>query len=154
MNSNNINLRSNVEMMTRFEGDVVNSLYDTFLISWHSKLSSKLPCQTQLSPVKREFIFAHDKEDTVIRDHFTPSSNSEDMMSALQRQLTTNQSQYTAQDRPATSISVNQRLNVQKHIEQTATVSETDSFHPYMFHPAHQPIPMALVNRQPHNLPG
>ncbi|KAL0486455.1 hypothetical protein AKO1_012030 [Acrasis kona] len=45
VNSNNINTRSNVEMMTRFEGKIVNSLYDCFLISWHkSLLPDGLPC--------------------------------------------------------------------------------------------------------------
>jgi phosphatidylserine/phosphatidylglycerophosphate/cardiolipin synthase-like enzyme len=45
VNSNNVNMRSNMELMCHFEGDVVNSLYDTFLISWREPMShSRLPC--------------------------------------------------------------------------------------------------------------
>lgn len=156
VNSNNINLRSNVEMMTRFEGDVVNSLYDTFIISWHTKLPVPLPNMDRPSPASREFIFAHDENESQSRGTFRHSTNpeSQDILSSLQTQLKTNQTSYSNEDHPEESISVNKRLNVQESIEQTATSDEADSFHPYIFHTRHTPVPMALVNRQPHNLPG
>lgn len=141
-------------MMTRFEGDVVNSLYDTFLISWHGKLTVRLPGLDNPSPINRDFVFAHDEKETVIRGSYNHNEPSLNNLSSLQRQLRTDQTTYTNQDHPERSISVNQRLNVQQHIEQTASQEETDDFHPYMFHPKHTPVPMALVNRQPYNLPG
>ena len=141
-------------MMTRFEGDVVNSLYDTFLISWGTNLKAPLPCLSKPAPVKREFMFAHSGEKTVIKDSFQATNGSTALLSQLERQLDEDETHYSAQDNPKSSIPVNQRLNVQVHIEQTATDVESDAFHPYMLHPSHDPLPMALVNRQPHNLPG
>lgn len=156
VNSNNINLRSNVEMMTRFEGDVVNSLYDTFVISWHTKLATPLPNIDKPTPARRDFIFGHDEHESQARESFdhNSSSNAQDNVSYLQNQLKRNQTKYSNEDHPEKSISVNKRLNVQEHIEQTATSEEANAFHPYTFHSRHSPVPMALVNRQPHNLPG
>ena len=59
VNSNNINIRSNVEMMCQFEGDIVNSLYDTFLISWGTPISDPpgLPCLTTPATSNRKFYF-------------------------------------------------------------------------------------------------
>jgi hypothetical protein len=59
VNSNNINIRSNVEMMCQFEGDVVNSLYDAFLISWGKEIPNPpgLPCITIPAAANREFYF-------------------------------------------------------------------------------------------------
>jgi hypothetical protein len=59
VNSNNINIRSNVEMMCQFEGDVVNSLYDAFLISWGKEIPNPpgLPCVTIPAASNREFYF-------------------------------------------------------------------------------------------------
>lgn len=140
--------------MTRFEGAVVDSLYDTFLISWHTKLPTAWPCLAKPSSSNRTFIFAHDENDTVIKASYDHNSEGGNRISSLQNQLHTSQQSYEDQDRPKASISVNQRLNVQEHVEQTADPATTDDFHPYMFHPRHAPVPMALVNRQPHNLPG
>ncbi len=41
VHSNNINVRSNVEMMVRLEGDIIYSLYDTFYISWGREPSAQ-----------------------------------------------------------------------------------------------------------------
>ncbi|CCG82352.1 Putative uncharacterized protein [Taphrina deformans PYCC 5710] len=102
----------------------------------------------------RDFVFAHEGSGTVTKPSYEHESVPTSNLSALQNQLKINQQVYENQDQPAQSISVNERLNVQEHVEQTANDTETDDFHPYMFHPRHLPLPMALVNRQPHNLPG
>lgn len=44
INSNNIQDRPNVEACVRFEGDIVNSIYDHALISWGNRLNPPLPC--------------------------------------------------------------------------------------------------------------
>ncbi|KAI5477194.1 hypothetical protein MNV49_006638 [Pseudohyphozyma bogoriensis] len=44
LNSNNIQDRPNVEMMVHLEGPVVDSLYDTLLLSWSRSLNPPLPC--------------------------------------------------------------------------------------------------------------
>lgn len=43
VSSNNIQDNDNVEMMCHVEGPIVDSLYDTLLISWHTKLDPPLP---------------------------------------------------------------------------------------------------------------
>jgi phosphatidylserine/phosphatidylglycerophosphate/cardiolipin synthase-like enzyme len=42
--SNNIQDNDNMEMMTHIEGDIVNSVYDTALLSWARALNPPLPC--------------------------------------------------------------------------------------------------------------
>lgn len=44
--SNNIQDIDNLEMMTQFEGDIVDSFYDIALISWHNLMKPVLPCIT------------------------------------------------------------------------------------------------------------
>ena len=146
VNSCNINLRSNVEMMSRFEGDIVNSLYDTFIISWGMKFAH-LPCISTPALAEREFGFAHDEQETVIK-------HSAKIGEGLEIQLDHDATYYSNQDHPGSSIPVNQRLNVQQHIEQTASSEEADDFHPFIFHVKHDPVPMVLVNRQPNRMPG
>ena len=48
LNSNNIQDRPNLEMMSHFEGEIVHSFYDTYLISWW------VPFQPNLVCLKRE----------------------------------------------------------------------------------------------------
>lgn len=137
--------------MTRFEGDVVNSLYDTFLISWHRELPQKLPCIDQPAQANRDFVFLKHKPDIVGNNG---NGHSQQKIRNVADQLIIDQEQYYAQNDPHRSIPVNERLNAMKHIEQTATADQADSYKPYLFHASHEPVPMALVNRQPHNLPG
>ena len=42
--SNNIQDNDNLEMMTQVEGPIVDSLYDTALLSWEKELNPTLPC--------------------------------------------------------------------------------------------------------------
>ncbi|ODQ51959.1 hypothetical protein SAICODRAFT_20276 [Saitoella complicata NRRL Y-17804] len=50
LNSNNIQDRPNLEFMVHLEGAVVNSFYDTFLITWHRTLNPSLPQMTSPAP--------------------------------------------------------------------------------------------------------
>ena len=57
LNSNNIQDRPNLEMMSHFEGDIVNSLYDTYLISWWLPFEPNLVCLNDESPRQDQFPF-------------------------------------------------------------------------------------------------
>lgn len=58
LNSNNIQDRPNLEMMSHFEGDIVNSFYDTFLISWWLPFEPNLVClKDELNMKEHEFKF-------------------------------------------------------------------------------------------------
>ncbi|KAK0257174.1 hypothetical protein B0A54_09878 [Friedmanniomyces endolithicus] len=45
ISSNNIMDNDNVEMMTHIEGPIVDSVWETFLFSWHNKLDPAVPCR-------------------------------------------------------------------------------------------------------------
>jgi phosphatidylserine/phosphatidylglycerophosphate/cardiolipin synthase-like enzyme len=61
LNSNNIQDRPNLEMMSHFEGDIVNSFYDTFLISWWLPFEPNLVClEDELSLGEDDFHFGID----------------------------------------------------------------------------------------------
>lgn len=42
--SNNIQDNDNMEMMTQLEGHIVDSIYDTAIITWHEAMDPPLPC--------------------------------------------------------------------------------------------------------------
>lgn len=147
INSNNINIRSNVEMMCRVEGDIVNSLYDTFWISWGRSLPNPpgLPCISTPAEPHREFYFASTHKGDPDQDQKLPAS--------LVDQLKSNEAHYYRQNSPAKSISVNNRLGVNKDAPETCSDDQSD-FTPYYFHLKCDQVPMVLVNRPPYNLPG
>ncbi|KIR81031.1 hypothetical protein I305_03418 [Cryptococcus gattii E566] len=47
INSNNIQDRPNLELMSHFEGPVVDAFYEIALHSWYNRLSPPLPCMTK-----------------------------------------------------------------------------------------------------------
>lgn len=57
LNSNNIQDRPNLEMMSHFEGDIVNSFYDTFLISWWLPFTPNIVCLNDEAPANDDFQF-------------------------------------------------------------------------------------------------
>jgi phosphatidylserine/phosphatidylglycerophosphate/cardiolipin synthase-like enzyme len=60
LNSNNIQDRPNLEMMSQFEGDIVNSFYDTFIISWWIPFQPNLVCLNDKTPMEQHFHFGFD----------------------------------------------------------------------------------------------
>ena len=57
LNSNNIQDRPNLEMMSHFEGDIVNSFYDTYLISWWIPFEPNLVCLNDPCPSADQYRF-------------------------------------------------------------------------------------------------
>ena len=55
--SNNIQDNDNLEMMTQFEGTIVESFYDTALLSWHKSLEPPLPCLTSQAAIHKTTTF-------------------------------------------------------------------------------------------------
>lgn len=46
VSSNNVQDNDNLEMTTHLEGPIVDSIWDTFLVSWHNSLETPLPTRT------------------------------------------------------------------------------------------------------------
>jgi hypothetical protein len=57
LNSNNIQDRPNLEMMSHFEGDVVHSFYDTYLISWWLPFQPNLVCLKDEISLEKNYQF-------------------------------------------------------------------------------------------------
>ncbi|KAI6715045.1 hypothetical protein JHW43_002411 [Diplocarpon mali] len=75
LQSNNIQDNDNLEMMTHFEGPIVDSLYDMALISWYNKLDPPLPShnypavQGGIGSLKMENHNAMFGQDESLQDH-------------------------------------------------------------------------------------
>jgi hypothetical protein len=161
VNSNNINIRSNVEMMCQFEGDIVNSLYDTFLISWGKKLDPILPCISTPAAARRDFHFG--KRDAHIQqngadgkhDNLDLAHADEEHASDPAHEIREQSQRYDKENHAQTTIPITERLNVNKPADATIDVHELDTdFAPFYMHSPHDPVPMAVVNRQPQAIPG
>jgi phosphatidylserine/phosphatidylglycerophosphate/cardiolipin synthase-like enzyme len=63
LQSNNIQDNDNVEMMSHFEGPIVDSLYDVALLSWSKKMEPPLPSHN--SPAAQGGISAFEKQDEI-----------------------------------------------------------------------------------------
>jgi len=156
LNSNNIYDRPNLEMMIHYEGDVVNSFYDIFLISWQIPFNPRLVCLQEESLASRDFHF-FTKNALVLEDDNAQStavlakttteivSNLTGLQATphLQSPLTARLNQFARSDSTADS-----NLNFQQLQNLSA------DFSPYIFHTAHQPFPIAFVNRTAHGKPG
>ena len=146
-------------MMCQFEGDIVNSLYDTFLISWGKPFPNPpgLPCLTIPTTSNKKFHFGdrkanvdHDKDGGYIEP--THMKNATEHAADPAHEVQEESEQYEKQDHAETANPINERLNVKKSAEQTADDHDTD-FSPFYIHSPHDPVPMALVNRQPQAIP-
>ena len=166
-------------MMCQFEGDIVNSLYDTFLISWGKELANPpgLPCLTTPAVAKRDFYFGD--RDAYIRKHPDQANKEppqadgdaakadgvEGIIKTMDdthftdhatdpiHELREQSERYDKENHMATTIPITERLNVMEKAEQTCFEFDTD-FAPFYLHLPHDPVPMALVNRQPQAIPG
>ena len=68
-------------------------------------------------------------------------------------ELRVDSAKYGKQNDLATAVPLNERLNVEKSAKETKSDHETN-FVPFYLHLPHDPVPMALVNRPPQNIPG
>jgi hypothetical protein len=152
-------MRSNVEMMCQFEGDIVNSLYDAFLISWSTELPNPpgLPCLSTPAATRRAFHFGDRyayfrKKSIGNNDEMMDTNPSEHAIDPI-HEIRKESERYAKESHANTTISINERLNVEEKAEQTANDNDTD-FIPFYLHSPHEPVPIALVNRQPQAIPG
>jgi hypothetical protein len=62
LNGNHIQDRPNLEMMSHYEGDIVNSFYDTYLISWWIPFEPNLVCLNDEASADDGFQFGIDSK--------------------------------------------------------------------------------------------
>ncbi|KAL4798605.1 hypothetical protein BDV19DRAFT_356564 [Aspergillus venezuelensis] len=157
--SSNIQDNDNLEMMVRVEGAIVDSLYDSALISWGKALEPPLPMRN--SPAKDAPVPSYQKtltngwheEDgelkmlTIQDEHYDTDIKAETRrMNGL-----LNPGNGESRTKPVTRL-----LNHTKQPSTTGDAPDEDQeiqMEPYILHPQHKPFPMALVNREPYGSP-
>jgi phosphatidylserine/phosphatidylglycerophosphate/cardiolipin synthase-like enzyme len=167
VSSNNVQDNDNLEMTTHLEGPIVDSLWDTFLVSWHNAIDTPLPtrqteARSQPFPITADPTFSAIKLDAGghiepesmtaavdLQEHMAgapqyDSSIGEEMM----RMQTTLRGKDGASPAEAVAqhLSSTTRSNVASGLDHNSRVK----FLPFVavHHP--QPIPMAMVSRKPY----
>lgn len=164
--SNNIEDNANLEMMTHLEGPIVDSIYDTALITWNNKLNPPLP--SLQNPAAEEGLSTSFHESLYLdrgpgRDPWEvaadgqaqaglPESTPEDPQydNALSREVTRMQSAYSTKPNETRLQAANRQLNLTAHNPVAPTgpeISEGQEMTPFISTMTAQPIPMVLVNR-------
>lgn len=169
VSSNNVQDNDNLEMTAHLEGAIVDSLWDTFLISWHNALDPPLPCRhhepftaKQSFPISSDTHFSHlelNKAGQIGFNAETRSSNVQEhhadapqydaslgeeiqrMQGALYRENERSRADAVAQHLSDTTSS-----GVRAGI---APDSATEFFPFIAMHPLKQ-VPMAIVSRKPY----
>jgi phosphatidylserine/phosphatidylglycerophosphate/cardiolipin synthase-like enzyme len=168
--SNNIQDNDNLEMAVHLEGPIVNSLYDTALISWHHELEPPLPCIAHPENVKAVPTFEQSSFRELFDSAGQPVAVSSNDPGELPEHLPSSphydpdiasevlrvRSTMLPRNSESTVALVARHLNATTSQTRSATASPcpaNDTFQPYWPHAPHAPFPIALVNRKPYGFP-
>ncbi|KAG1748562.1 hypothetical protein EDB19DRAFT_1682398 [Suillus lakei] len=176
VNSNNIQDRPNMEMMIHLEGPIVDSLYDTALISWFRPMHTPLPLlDTRYRPPEGGYKFGMNNEYATTWN--LDGSKGAELFKTLQQEAggihdggvdkegKENPSSSGSLDAGVPFISgtyqtITEHLNAGNQPDTHASipyeppVSSTDDYTPHILHTRHGECPMVLVNRAPNGMPG
>ena len=159
LNSNNIQDRPNLEMMSHYEGNIVNSFYDTFIISWWLPFQPNLVCLNDELSIENQFQFGINYSDIVPFKEPLQNAIARARL-RLKNHLEIKQSEiYLHEESPLTrhlnrSADSAQETEPDENLSNDELEKLTEDFTPFIFHQPHQPFPIALVNRLPHGTPG
>ncbi|PNY26772.1 Uncharacterized protein TCAP_03292 [Tolypocladium capitatum] len=167
--SNNMEDNDNLEMMTHVEGPIVDSIYDTALITWNNHLDPPLPSHDApateggLSTSDQEPHYVdrgpgRDQDQIVVDGHaqaglpeHTPGDPHYDIDVAAE--ITRMQSCYSTKPDETRLQAANRQLNlaVKKPIGPTGPeIPDEEEMTPYVSTATTHPVPMALVSRAPY----
>ncbi|THX14416.1 hypothetical protein D6D17_03261 [Aureobasidium pullulans] len=180
VSSNNIQDNSNMEMMCHVEGPIVDSLYDTFLISWHNELDPPLPSRN--SPAAQgglptfeqaSFQGLFDPNGNLNVPEYGNSRSLQEVAEAGKRtelplhapgdphydvdiagEVTRMQSVMSPRNGETGPAVAARHLNRGRHLDLKPTIEGNyapgEEMTPYIPHRVHDLVPMALVNRKPY----
>ncbi|KAI5477424.1 hypothetical protein MNV49_006416 [Pseudohyphozyma bogoriensis] len=176
LQSNNIQDRVNVEMMTHIEGPIVQSFYDMALLSWNNAMNPPLPLLNQPPPKPTSYDFGDEHVDIQKKDVGATEDHSRALLMEHHEYATGVNGDAEKDARggkvyDATNADESRRLQAALHDEAavsahlntgtpiSATAKEDGTkghqkFKPLVLHERHDPVPMALVNRRPKGTPG
>lgn len=171
--SNNTEDNTNMEMMTHLEGPIVDSIYDTALITWGNAFSPSLPSSSNpataggLNTVDqpKESLFmdrggAREQHQVVMDGQaaqlpeLMPGEPHYD--SDMAGEITRMQSAYSPKPNESRLQATNRQLNIAcpKPFEPTAPeILDGEEFTPYIPISTPSPIPIAIVSRPPYGHP-
>jgi phosphatidylserine/phosphatidylglycerophosphate/cardiolipin synthase-like enzyme len=166
--SNNMEDNDNVEMMIHVEGPIVDSLYDTALITWSKELNPPLPSSgspatqgglptsgqeplyTDRQAARGQDQIAADGQAAQLPEH-TPEDPHWDV--DIRSEITRMQSCYSTRENESRLQAANRQLNlaVKNKIDPTGPeIPDGEEMTPYIDTMTTTPIPMALVSRPPY----
>lgn len=161
--SNNIQDNDNLEMMSHLEGPIVDSLYDTALIAWHTTMSPQLPLLNSPavggaystftdSSFQALFNGSADNVNGSLKNlplHAAGDPHYDvDIASEVQRM----QSVLEPQPGETRVEATTRHLNLATKLSQDGLIPEQElgeGMAPMVPHEPHSPFPIALVNRRP-----
>ncbi|KAF1926504.1 IQ calmodulin-binding domain-containing protein [Didymella exigua CBS 183.55] len=176
--SNNIQDNDNLEMMTHVEGAIVNSIYDTALLSWARHLNPPLPSLDTPASNKHISMFHNPAfqalfdengglrvhQDSLLnknlddsnKDLSLPDRRNRSHDSDIVAEIEHMQAILSPGDGETQMDAVTRHLNLAKKLDRKGTAPQCrseDDMIPIHPHKAHAPFPMALVNRRPWGAP-
>ena len=180
VSSNNIQDNDNVEMMAHVEGPIVDSLYDTLLISWHKALEPALPAigtpaafgglptfnqqsfqglfdsngnmhTPETGEARSLQQVAEDGKRVHLPLHYGGDPHYDPDIAG---EVTRMQSVMTPRDGETSVDVVTRHLNLATHQKDRKPTAPQyapgEEMTPYVPHTVHEPFPIALVNRKPY----
>ncbi|EMC96773.1 hypothetical protein BAUCODRAFT_34168 [Baudoinia panamericana UAMH 10762] len=170
ISSNNIMDNDNVEMMSHVEGPIVDSIWDTFIVSWHNKFEPPLPCRNETATAKppptfREDSFMHLFEpdgsfrlpekplDAELPEHDPGHPHYDDSIAG---QIDRMRSVLRPQQGESHADAVARHLNKPTKLDLKATAPARDPnlhFFPFIPCPPTDAVPIAMANRKPYGPP-
>lgn len=167
VSSNNIQDNDNLEMMSHLEEPIVDSPWETFLISWHNALKPAAPCRTtsaaQSSPPtysEQSFTALFEPDGSFrlpeqpchhdLPEHMPNSPHYDD---SIANEIERMRSVLNPAAGEKHCDAVARYLNKPTGLSVKATSPEKDSglhFFPFIPVPDTEPVPMAMVSRKPY----
>lgn len=175
LNSNNIQDRCNVEMMTHLEGPIVDSMYDMALLSWHIALTPPPPLIGKETTGSDEGGYKFGMENRYASTRWLDGKAGEEQFrkmgegegpQAKTDGMPPSETHGEHTDQPSSKdqafisghyTTIADHLNAGKQdtpASPTALEAIMEDFCPHILHSPHGERPMALVNRRPHGTPG
>ncbi|OJJ85252.1 IQ calmodulin-binding motif protein, partial [Aspergillus glaucus CBS 516.65] len=161
LQSNNIQDNDNLEMMVRVEGPIVDSLYDSALVSWSRLLGEPLPLLTSPASSTPAWEWPASEPDTssdASGAETSPQLTADHPHYDVDMQQETQRVNGSLEPLPGMSRTeaVTRHLNTTLQPGTTGDAPNSDQdlrMKPYVLSPPHEPFPMALVNREPWGSP-
>lgn len=171
--SNNMEDNDNMEMMTHVEGPIVDSIYDTALITWGNAFNTSLPSvdkpatdgglditsgtkeplHMDRGPAREQQQIVSEGEAAHLSEHMPGAPHYDPDLAS---EITRMQSAYSSRPNETLLQAANRQLNLPCHKQIPPTGPEIDpgqEFTPYIPISTPYPVPIALVSRPPFGSP-